>query len=178
MKCTTTVRWASQQVTRTLRMCCSYFPWPSYFQSMSMPVSLSLNFSVCLSVYVCRGASVRVCVSVEVFVSLFVSISFCVCGCVRTRLSLFSSWQAACSFIVLMCVSGASAGSLMAAMIGTRNEQDLVKMLDARSEYGRSLKRDYFKPKSEVNSPTGTNQAAHSPSSTHASDYCFLFLYA
>ena len=43
----------------------------------------------------------------------------------------------------------------MAAMIGTRNEQDLVMMLDARSEYGRALKRDYFKPKSEVDCPTG-----------------------
>jgi hypothetical protein len=43
----------------------------------------------------------------------------------------------------------------MAAMIGTRNDEDLVKMLDARSNYGLSLRRDYFKPKSELDSPTG-----------------------
>jgi hypothetical protein len=51
--------------------------------------------------------------------------------------------------------SGASAGSLMAAMIGTRDDEDLKKMLDARSVYGLSLRRDYFRPKSEIDSPTG-----------------------
>ena len=58
----------------------------------------------------------------------------------------------------------------MAAMIGTRNEQDLVKMLDARSEYGRALKRDYFKPKSEVDSPTGVFFKRFAESVNH----CFL----
>ena len=43
----------------------------------------------------------------------------------------------------------------MAAMIGTRNDEDLTKMLDARSDYGLSLRRDYFRPKSEIDSPTG-----------------------
>lgn len=43
----------------------------------------------------------------------------------------------------------------MAAMIGTRDDDDLKKMLDARSVYGLSLRRDYFRPKSEIDSPTG-----------------------
>jgi hypothetical protein len=43
----------------------------------------------------------------------------------------------------------------MAAMIGTRDDEDLKKMLDARSVYGLSLRRDYFRPKSEIDSPAG-----------------------
>ena len=55
-------------------------------------------------------------------------------------------------------ISGASAGSLMAALIGTRNDEELRNILCGSDDCKAgtlSFRRDFFMPRADVDSPTG-----------------------
>ena len=63
-------------------------------------------------------------------------------------------------------ISGASAGSLMAALIGTRNEEELSLILCDGDECRQGIlspRRDFFKQKTEVRAPSPPH-THHSPS--------------
>ena len=64
-------------------------------------------------------------------------------------------------------ISGASAGSLMCAVIGTKTDGELADLWHLPEDEADSYRRDYFKPSTHINSALGRQIASMSPPSLH-----------
>lgn len=60
-------------------------------------------------------------------------------------------------------ISGASAGSLMCAVIGTKTDGELADLWHLPDDEADGYRRDYFKPSTHINSPLGRQIASMAP---------------